>query len=117
MIRREGEMEMEVRENMRGGSGCVTIRHYFKKDEIKANARLCAKLIVPPGAGIGAHQHDGEDEVYIILAGSGILDDGKEETPVTKGDAILTGDGESHAIRNAGDEDLVIYASIMCYDA
>ena len=31
--------------------------------------------------------------------------------------AILCAPGESHAIRNAGDEDLVIYASIMCYDA
>ena len=34
MIKRKSEQVTEVRENMRGGGGSVTIRHYFKKDEI-----------------------------------------------------------------------------------
>lgn len=115
MIREPAEMESEVRENMRGGEGVVTIAHYFKKGEFAANARLCARLTIPPGAGIGSHCHDAEDEVYIVLGGTGMLDDGSTETPVSDGDAILTGKGGSHAIRNTGTEDLVIAAMIMCY--
>jgi mannose-6-phosphate isomerase-like protein (cupin superfamily) len=44
-----------------------------------------------------------------------VLDDGTDETVVKAGDAILTGNGESHAIRNSGDDDLEIVAIIVCY--
>ena len=43
-------METEVRDKMRGGQGQVHIRHLFKKEEIKARTRLCARLTLPPGA-------------------------------------------------------------------
>jgi len=115
MIRKPQDMRDQVRENMRGGEGAITIRHCFEKDEIKANVRLCSMLTLPPGTSIGAHQHENEEEVFIITAGSGVLDDGTAETPVSAGDAILTGNGESHAIRNSGDGNLEIVAMIMCY--
>lgn len=115
MIRKASQMETEVRAAMRGGTGSVTIQHYFKKEEITAKSRLCARLTLPPGASIGKHDHTGEDEVYIVTKGSGLLDDGHTTTPVTAGDAILTGKGESHAITNTGSTDLEIIAVIMCY--
>lgn len=115
MIKRDKERQPEVREGMRGGPGKVTIRHYFKQDEISAGCRLCAELILPPGAGIGLHEHKGEDEVYIIQQGKGILVDNDKEEEVKAGDAVLTGKGAAHAIRNIGDEDLVITAVIMLY--
>lgn len=115
MIRTASSMETETRAAMRGGTGSVTLRHLFKKDETTAKTRLCATLTLPPGASIGPHQHAGEDEVYYILKGRGELDDGKTRTTVTAGDAVLTGRGESHAIANSGDTDLEILAVIMCY--
>jgi mannose-6-phosphate isomerase-like protein (cupin superfamily) len=115
MIRRAAEMRQEVREAMRGGPGAVTIRHYFGKEEFTAKARLCAKLILPPGAGIGLHEHAAEDEVYIVVRGRGMLDEGDGEVAVEAGDAILTGNGASHAIRNDGTEPLEIIAVIQCY--
>jgi mannose-6-phosphate isomerase-like protein (cupin superfamily) len=115
MIRRAADRKVEVREKMRGGEGAVTIFHYFEKDEFTAKARLCARLVIPPGAGIGPHRHEGEDEVYIVNRGAGILDDGQNRTRVTAGDAVLTGKGESHSIRNDGSEDLELTAVILCY--
>ncbi len=115
MIRKASEMETEVRPAMRGGTGSVTLRHYFKKEEITAKSRLCARLTLPPGASIGVHEHSGEDEVYIITRGTGLLDDGHSRTVVNEGDAILTGKGESHAIANTGTTDLEIIAVILCY--
>lgn len=115
MIRKASEMKKEVREKMRGGDGAVTFRHYFGKEEFGANARLCAKLTLPPGASIGTHAHEGEDEVYIVTRGSGLLDDGTSKTRISEGDAVLTGRGASHAVKNDGQTDLEIIAMIMCY--
>lgn len=115
MIRKPEDMRIQIREDMRGGQGAVSIRHCFEKEEMKANVRLCSRLTLPPGVSIGTHRHENEDEVFIITAGTGVLDDGTTETPVQAGDAILTGKGESHAIRNCGDDDLEIVAMIICY--
>lgn len=115
MIRKPDAMTTEVRPNMRGGTGSVTVQHFFKPEEITARSRLCARLLIPPGASIGTHQHEGEDEVYIILKGEGLLDDGHAKTVVRAGDAILTGKGESHAIANTGTGDLELIAVIMLY--
>jgi mannose-6-phosphate isomerase-like protein (cupin superfamily) len=115
MIRSAGDRKLEVRENMRGGTGPVTFRHFFEKDEITARCRLCAELTIPPGAGIGKHDHVTEDEVYIVTRGAGILDDGRTKTRIRAGDSVLTGRGESHAISNDGNEDLHLIAVIMCY--
>jgi mannose-6-phosphate isomerase-like protein (cupin superfamily) len=115
MIRQAGDMKVEVRDRMRGGAGQVNVRHWLQKEDFKANVRLCAKLTIPPGAGIGTHPHEKEDEVYVILRGSGLLHDGTRETRVSAGDAILTGNGGAHAIRNDGPEDLEIAAMIVGY--
>lgn len=115
MIRKSADMVHEVRERMRGGAGSISIRHVFTKDEFTAPVRLCAQITIPPGAGIGPHTHATEDEVYIIMQGTGILDDGETQTRVNTGDAVLTGNGESHAISNDGGEPLEMMAFIAYY--
>ena len=67
MIRRADEQPTEIREKMRGGPGAVSVRHFLSKDDFAASVRLCARLTLPPGSGIGTHQHSGEDEVYIVI--------------------------------------------------
>jgi mannose-6-phosphate isomerase-like protein (cupin superfamily) len=115
MINTPSARKEEVREAMRGGPGSVTIRHYFSPEDFGAKIRLCSQLIIPPGAGIGMHQHKDEDEIYLIRRGSGMLNDGKTMTRVREGDAVLTGKGESHAITNDGTTELEITAVIICY--
>jgi len=115
MIRKKSEQVTEVRKNMRGGTGEVAIRHHFKKEEITAPSRLCAELTLAPGAGIGEHEHVNEDEIYIIQRGKGIIVDNGKEVEVGAGDAVLTGKGASHSIKNIGDTDLIVTAVIMQY--
>ena len=109
------DQEIEKRRAMRGGVGEITVRHYLKPDEIKARTRLCAELVLPPGASIGPHDHVDEDEIYIIQKGQGLMNDGGKEFPVAAGDAIVTGQGASHSIKNTGSEDLVVTAVILKY--
>lgn len=115
MIRRKDQMRVEVREKMRGGEGAVTIAHYFDQKEFGASVRLCSRLTLPRGAGIGPHTHEKEDEIFIILKGTGAINDGKTEHIVRAGDATLTGRGETHSIRNAGEDELELIAIIVCY--
>ena len=115
MIKKKGAQEIEKRAGMRGGTGEITIRHYLKPDEIKARTRLCSELTLPPGASIGQHDHVEEDEIYIIQKGQGLMTDGGKEFQVAAGDAILTGQGASHSIKNTGAGDLVVTAIIIKY--
>jgi len=117
MIIKNSDRILEVRENMRGGPGKVLIKHYFKKDQINAPCRLCAELILAPGSGIGAHEHIDEDEIFVIQRGRGIVIDDGKEVEVAAGDAILTGKGGSHSIRNTGDVDLIVTAHIVRYNS
>lgn len=116
MIRKASERHSETREKMRGGEGTVAIHHFFKPDEITARTRLCAEMVVPPGSSVGLHEHEGEDELYFVTAGTGVISEGGEEWRVEAGDAILTGNGASHAVRNDGEEELRIIAVILLYN-
>ena len=68
---------------------------------------------VPPGNWSSRrHRHVFQEEILVVMAGSGTLHHGNEMLPVRPGDAIcyLAGDPEPHAFENTGSEDLVIWA-------
>lgn len=115
MIRTPDTMTTELRDQMRGGLGQVKVQHYLNPDDFGAKMRLCAKLTIPPGASIGEHAHVQEDEIYLILSGTGMIQEGAAYTRVHAGDVVLTGKGGKHAVVNDGSEPLVIAAIIVLY--
>ncbi len=116
MIRRKGQYKRETKEKMRGGEGVVHIERFWESEkELKAKNRLFAKLIIPKGSGIGFHQHDNEEEVFIVISGVAQADDNGQIVTLYPGDTILTGGGAGHAIKSVGDEDLELIAVINCY--
>lgn len=115
MVRKPHEMKTEVREKMRGGPGSVRVTSLFEPAEFKALVRLCARLSIAPGSGIGLHEHAAEDEVYVIVKGEGLLDEGNGPCKVSPGDAILTGRGSKHSIVNSGSSELELLAFISTY--
>ena len=116
MIRKPGDCRTEERFEMRGGSGTVRIEHLFEPGtDLKAPTRLCARLLLEPGASIGFHRHENEEELFVIVKGSGEIDDNGTVRTVASGDAVLTGDGAGHAVKNTGKETLEILAVISRY--
>ncbi|MFO7937039.1 MAG: cupin domain-containing protein [Kiritimatiellia bacterium] len=115
MITKNGDVICEKRENMRGGKGTITVEHWFKPEQFGAKIRLCARIIIPPGASLGTHTHENEDEIYIVISGTGLIEENGEWVPIEPGDSILTGHKGSHGVENNGDEPLVIAAVISCY--
>ena len=112
MIVKRTEMKSEIRKEMRGGAGEVEILHMVAPESMK-NARLMAELTLSPGSGIGSHRHDKETEYYIITEGSGIVVEDDGEKSVSKGDIVITGNGQSHSIENTGDQPLKFIAVII----
>ena len=115
MIQINPRQEIEARENMRGGTGKVFVRHYLKPEDIHARTRLCAELTLPPGTSIGEHVHADEDEIFLVQKGKGTMTDGGQKITIEPGDAILTGQGSAHSIQNTGTEDLIVTAIIIKY--
>ncbi len=115
MIKRNAEMEKEVRERMRGGTGTVEILHIFRSQELKGKTRLFAKLRLTAGSSIGYHRHDGEEEIFYILSGAGMVTEEGAAVAVKPGDSVLTGGGAGHSIANEGPEPLELLAVILQY--
>ena len=115
MVRNAEQMVIEMKEQMRGGKGTIEITHIYKKDELKGNIRLCARIKINPGCSIGTHEHHHEEEIYYILQGRGLVTDDGTEKEVIAGDAVLTRDGASHSIENIGEDILDMIAVISLY--
>jgi mannose-6-phosphate isomerase-like protein (cupin superfamily) len=112
MVKRMAEMEKQVREKMRGGAGSVEILHIFRPDELAGKTRLFARMRLLPGSSIGYHVHEGEEEIFYILSGSGSVVEQGVTSLVGPGDAVLTGAG-GHSIENTGDAPLELLAAIL----
>jgi mannose-6-phosphate isomerase-like protein (cupin superfamily) len=114
MVIQRKNMKTEVKEKMRGGEGRAELVHLVDCENEK-NIRLLSELTLQPGCSIGNHSHEAETEYFIILSGSGMVDDNGTETPVKAGDVIITGNGASHSISNTGAAPLVFHAVIVTY--
>ena len=114
MIIRRKDMKTEVRDAMRGGPGSVTMTH-LEADSNMRNCRLLSEITIPPGAGIGQHEHSNETEYYIITGGEGLVIDNGEEEKVKAGEVVATPHGSTHSITNTGSVDLIMIAVIVTY--
>jgi mannose-6-phosphate isomerase-like protein (cupin superfamily) len=104
----------EERRVIADGNGEILLRHKFEREQLFGKSRLVAEIIIKPGYSIGMHKHDPDAEIYYMLSGElvSIGADGGEE-PFLPGDAMLTGGGDSHSVRNDTGKDAVMLAIVM----
>jgi mannose-6-phosphate isomerase-like protein (cupin superfamily) len=104
---------VETKQEVRGGKGEVEFRHVLSSEELNGHGSLYAQVVLKPGSSIGWHQHVGNTEPYFILEGHGIfVDSDGSRIPVEAGDVCTIEVGQSHAIENYSDQDLVFMALI-----
>jgi mannose-6-phosphate isomerase-like protein (cupin superfamily) len=60
---------------------------------------------LPPGGALREHRHE-QEEVYLVLEGSGMVRVGDEEFPVEAGSAIFIPGGTLHSCENTGASEL-----------
>ena len=112
-ITRQGEYNVELRENMRGGDGTVKITNLVSKDDLCDKGRLFGKITLEPGCSIGYHVHESDCEIFHILSGSATYNDNGSETVVKAGDTTVTPAGSGHSIANNTNEPCEIVALII----
>ncbi len=113
MIKTAGQQQVRVRENVRGGEGAVTFHDFLTADGSFGAGTLFSRTVIPAGASIGEHRHDGEFEVYYILSGNVEALENGAWTPMSTGDMHLCASGESHALRNSGSQEAEVLMLIL----
>ncbi|HEY4362484.1 MAG TPA: cupin domain-containing protein [Bryobacteraceae bacterium] len=63
-----------------------------------------------PGQEHAPHAHQGQDKLYLVLEGSGLVQIGDQTEQLSAGDAAFAPSGVIHSIRNPGPERLVVMA-------
>lgn len=105
--------QIEIKKELRGGKGEVEFHHILTQKELNGHGSMYAMVRLKPGCSIGYHQHIGNTEPYFILEGKGtFVDNDGSRTEVGPGDACLIEVGQSHALENNSDQDLVFMALI-----
>ena len=101
------DLETKILHEFQGGNGDILAK--IHADDLNR----IVKSIYAPGVSTGYHCHDTTSEIIFILSGScKVLHDGTEEH-LSTGDCHYCKKGQSHAVINDGDEDLVMYA-VVC---
>lgn len=113
MIKRAEQQTIREREQVRGGTGKLSFHDFLTADEAFGAGHLFSRTVIPAGASIGEHRHDGEFEVYYILSGTAEVIDNGEAFTLRAEDTHLCASGESHAVRNAGEENLEVLMLIL----
>ena len=115
MIKKNGEYEVSLKENIRGGDGTVKITGLLTKEELNEKGRLYGVIRLEPGCSIGYHIHEGESEIFHVLKGSALYNDNGTEVTISEGDTTVTKSGEGHSIKNPSDDTVCEVMALIVY--
>jgi mannose-6-phosphate isomerase-like protein (cupin superfamily) len=93
-------------EKMHGGKGVVRYRRALPPEVFYTNWSYVDHVVVPPGASLGRHRHDGVEEFYYVIDGKGTVRVNQESAPIGKWDAVPVYLGEAHSFENDAGGDL-----------
>ena len=97
-----------------GGRGEVGVRTIWGPEDFRSNFHFLAHCLMPPDTSLGYHRHEGVEEVYIIIDGSGRMTVDDETREVGQWDAIPSRLGGSHGLYNHTGEDLELLVVAVC---
>ena len=69
---------------------------------------FCDLYCLRPGQDQRIHTHSESEKIYLVVRGSGLFHIGGEERELKSGQAVIARPGETHGVRNAAEQDLVL---------
>lgn len=105
LIRNYLKAEREKTE-IHGGKGICENCMVFGPDDFEAPLRFLNYTVIPCGASFGLHEHGDDNEVYVVLEGTGEYTENGETCTVTAGDIIVNARFAVHGIVNTGTQDI-----------
>jgi mannose-6-phosphate isomerase-like protein (cupin superfamily) len=88
----------------------VFMKHFFSKADTGERLNN-VEINIVPGFQIAPHAHENASEFFYVVSGQGEFLDDTEWTVVKKGDAFKAPVGMTHAIKNTGNEILVLFST------
>jgi mannose-6-phosphate isomerase-like protein (cupin superfamily) len=88
----------------------VYMKHFYGKEDTEGKLNNVEILIVP-GFQIAPHTHEDSDEYFYVVSGSGEFLDDKNWFPIKKGDAFKALSKITHAVKNTGEEVLILFST------
>lgn len=99
-----------VRTRAHGGEGLIRFARVVDRSGLIGGCNFIDLAELPPGTSIGLHAHAGsEEELYLILTGTGEMTRNGEVFAVQEGDLIRNPPGGIHSLRNTGAGPLKIF--------
>ncbi len=102
----DAELE-EVRAH--GGLGTILCRRLVDGDRFESPCSFVDYAVLPPGTSIGTHRHGENEEIYLILEGTGTMVLDERELAVREGHVIVNRPGGTHGLRNDSDAPLRVF--------
>ncbi len=103
------ELAPLVREHEHGGKGPILFRRLLSSDEFRSKIDFVDFTVIPSGSTIGRHSHHGNEELYLVLSGSPLVNVGGRESRLTEGSVAVVHSGEWHTLINDSSQNVVIF--------
>ena len=100
-------MKIDYRFKDIGGEIVKSDDRYIVKDNKTLNNLVVSSTELNPGKETSGHRHEGQEEVYFFVQGTGIMIVDEERFRVNQGDIILIPDGAFHRVINNGEMNLI----------
>ncbi len=92
-----------------GGEGNILFHRVFCARDFESPCNFVDYAIVPPGGSIGVHTHGSNEEIYLVLAGEGVMHLDGREFRVGPGAVVKNEVNGTHGLRNDGAEPLRLF--------
>ena len=99
-------LDTKILRNFQGGNGDIRAKIYA--DDLNK----IVKSVYDVGVSTGYHRHDDSSEIIFILSGSCTVIHEAETERLAAGNCHYCKKGQSHAVINDGNEELVMYALV-----
>jgi mannose-6-phosphate isomerase-like protein (cupin superfamily) len=106
MIRNYLETEKQIQNSAHDGIGSVELYEIWSKSDFASSCDFIDRQIIPPNSTVGYHKHGNNEEMYIILEGSGTMTIDNQEVKIKKGDMIKNKPYGEHGLINDSDSDI-----------
>ena len=92
--------------NIHGGKGMCLHNTLYTSDDFEVSIIFLNYTVIPCGGSFGIHTHENDNEIYIVLEGTGVYFCNGEKVSVRSGDILINPIGGTHYLENSIDSEM-----------
>ncbi|MCL9780588.1 cupin domain-containing protein [Vibrio sp. S4M6] len=116
MIRNFLETQKQTQTSAHGGRGDVELYEIWSGDDFLSKCDFIDRQVIPPGSTVGYHKHGNNEEMYILLEGTGTMTIDNQTVKVKKGDMIKNPPFGEHGLINDSSSNIEMLIIQMSLD-